>query len=82
MLGIGNSASNVYGDDSYGLTMVGRWGITSDAQKDKFVVGAGTKNARANCFVAGNDTTNGDYIKIGDTMITETQLQALLATLA
>lgn len=82
MLGIGNYADNVYDDASYGLTMVGRWGVTSDAQKDRFVVGTGTSNtARANCFVAGNDSTYGDYIKVGDTMLTEAQLQSLLATL-
>ena len=82
MLGLGNYADNVYDDASYGLTMVGRWGTTSDAQKDRFIVGTGTSSsARANCFVAGNDSTNGDYIKVGDTMLTEAQLTALLATL-
>ena len=56
--------------------------ISSTNINDILVVGAGTTtSARANCFAAGNDSTNGDYIKIGDTMITEAQLQALLATL-
>ena len=64
--------------------IVGEYGIwdSSNNSTDIFMVGAGTStSARANCFAAGNDSTNGDYIKVGDTMLTETQLQALLATL-
>lgn len=65
-----------------GITLLGSYGTYSSSNStDKLVVGAGASGALANCFAAGNDSTNGDYIKIGDTMITETQLQALLATL-
>lgn len=67
-----------------GLFMAGYYGIynnTTDAG-DKFIIGAGTStSARANCFVAGTNSTDGDYIKIGDTKLTEAQLQALLAAL-
>ena len=48
---------------------------------DFFQVGVGTaNNARANCFTTGNDGTD-DYIKVGDTKLTEAQLQALIALL-
>jgi len=74
-------------DSNYSTThpviLVGRYGQYSftNNKTDTFIVGAGTStSARANCFAAGNDGTD-DYIKIGDTKITETQLQALLATL-
>lgn len=54
---------------------------TNMGNGDYFQVGVGSSNtARANCFATGNDGT-ADYIKIGDTKITETQLQALLALL-
>ena len=50
--------------------------------KDTLIVGVGTSHTdRANCFAAGNDGTD-DYIYVGDTKLTEPQLQALLATLA
>ena len=50
---------------------------------DVLQVGVGTStSARANCFTTGTNATDGDYIKIGDTKLTETQLQALLATLS
>ena len=55
---------------------------TTNGQGDILMVGAGTSNsARANCFAAGNDGTD-DYIKVGDTKLTETQLQSLIALLA
>ena len=56
----------------------GYYGTASD--DDLLIVGSGTSSANANCFATGNDGTN-DYIKIGDTKITETQLQQLLALL-
>lgn len=63
-----------------GFTVLGRAADTSDAN-DKLVVGCGTAtNDLQNCFSTGNDGT-ADYIKIGNTKITETQLIALLATL-
>lgn len=53
-----------------------------ELNEDAIEVGVGTgSSARANCFAAGTNSTDGDFIKIGDTKITETQLQALLATL-
>lgn len=62
--------------------LIGSYGTyTSSNSTDTFMVGTGTStSARANCFATGNDGTD-DYIKIGDTKITEAQLQALLATL-
>ena len=46
-----------------------------------FVVGVGTSSkVRANAFTTGKDT-NGIYITIGNTKITETKLQRLLALL-
>lgn len=61
--------------------VVGKYGsITSTNITDIFAVGAGASGALANCFAAGNDGTN-DYIKVGDTKLTEAQLQALIATL-
>jgi len=54
----------------------------NSALDDVLIVGVGTSSsARANCFSTGTNSTDGDYIKIGDTKITEAQLQALLATL-
>ena len=62
--------------------MCGKYGILNEDNKnDLFIVGGGAYQSNANCFAAGNDSTNGDYIKIGDTMLTEAQLTALLATL-
>lgn len=66
-----------------GNTMVGRYGIFDDSTNanDILMVGAGTSTSdRANCFATGNDGTE-DYIKIGNTKITESQLQSLLALL-
>ena len=62
--------------------IVGDYNSNTGADKHSYlIVGAGTSaSARANCFAAGNDGTN-DYIYIGDTKITEAQLQALLALL-
>jgi len=63
-----------------GYTVLGRAADTSDTN-DKLVVGCGTAtNNLQNCFATGNDGTD-DYIKVGETKLTETQLQALLATL-
>lgn len=48
---------------------------------DRLIVGAGSGTTHNNCFATGNDGTN-DYIKIGDTKLTETQLTALIALLS
>ena len=54
---------------------------TNYDSNDRLIVGCGTSTSvRANCFTTGNDGTN-DYIKIGDTKLTEANLIALLATL-
>jgi len=66
-------------DPRDGYTCFGNFPI-QDNQNDLFAIGAGSNGSPANCFVAGNDGTD-DYIKIGDTKLTEAQLQALLATL-
>lgn len=53
----------------------------SDGDNNYLIVGAGTgESARSNCFTTGNDGTN-NYIYIGDTKLTETQLTALIALL-
>ena len=80
MFGVGHNLTYTTRDASQGVTICGRFG-NGDASTERFIVGAGTSaSARANCFVAGNDGTD-DYIKVGDTKLTEAQLQALLATL-
>lgn len=64
--------------------IVGRCGTFDEASNntDAFMVGAGAStSARANCFATGKDASDNMYIKIGSTTLTETQLQALLATL-
>ena len=62
--------------------VVGRYGTYSSTNKtDSLVVGAGASGALANCFATGKDASDNMYIKIGSTTLTETQLQALLATL-
>lgn len=69
--------------DQQFMLMLGKYNNDecADNTKNQVVVGCGTAwNARANCFATGNDGTN-DYIYIGDTKLTEAQLQALLATL-
>lgn len=69
-------------DNGSGLAIFGKnpiYDISSNST-DRLIVGAGSGTTYANCFATGNDGT-ADYIKIGDTKITETQLQALLATL-
>lgn len=66
-----------------GVLILGKYNKdnVTDTDTNALVVGAGTsKDDRSNCFATGNDGTN-DYIYIGDTKLTETQLQALLATL-
>ena len=75
------TTSNINANTAYHM-MCGKYGILNEDNKnDIFIVGNGAYQANANCFAAGNDSTNGDYIKVGDTMLTETQLQALLASL-
>lgn len=64
------------------IAVFGKFGELNGASGDLLTVGAGASaSSLANCFTAGNNTTDGDYIKIGDTKLTETQLAALLATL-
>lgn len=64
------------------ITVLGQAATADTTAGDKLAVGCGTSTSdRANCFVAGNNSTDGDYIKVGDTKLTEAQLQALLATL-
>ena len=79
LCGVGNKVeiSNITGK-----TTLGKYGyIDSTNSNDSLIVGAGADASnRANCFAAGNDGTN-DYIKVGDTTLTEAQLIALLATL-
>ena len=89
VFGTGNKldvSSNYSGNDYAvrGATkfLIGNYGfIDSNNYTDMFAVGVGADvNNRANCFATGYDGTN-DYIKIGDTKITEAQLQSLLATI-
>ena len=83
--GLGLSLNNSNGFMRF-TTVLGKYNTgtglaTNMGNGDYLQVGVGTaNNARANCFTTGYDGTD-DYIKIGDTKITETQLQALLATL-
>ena len=46
---------------------------------EQLIVGCGNSTARANCFVAGNSSTLGKYIKVGNTMLTEQDLENLIA---
>ena len=77
LLGFGHKVENYYGDAAYGHTVVGKWATSTDPTHDRFIVGNGTgTSARHNCFKAGNDGTN-DYIYIGDTKITESNVQSV-----
>ena len=56
--------------------------FTGASDSDMLIVGAGDSTSnRLNCFATGNNSTDGNYIKIGTTKLTEAQLTALLATL-
>ena len=79
LCGVGNKVEI---SDIVGKTTLGKYGyIDSTNTTDNLIVGAGTDASnRANCFAAGNDGTN-DYIKVGDTTLTEADLIALLATI-
>jgi hypothetical protein len=68
-----------YGNQTWGLCILGNY--NKDEETDStLIVGCGTGgSARANCFEAGYNATDGKYIIIGDTKLTETQLIALLA---
>lgn len=75
------------GDQSYtvddkGIALFGRYAKYdyNSNPYDILLVGSGTSSSK-NCFAAGDDPNNGCYLKIGSTILTETQLQALLATL-
>ncbi len=65
------------------INIIGRYGKIIDSTRPAiFTVGCGAStSSRANCFSTGNDGTD-DYIYIGDTKLTETQLQALIALLS
>lgn len=66
-----------------GICVLGKWGTYDQDVNgtDQFMIGVGTAdNARSNSFATGNDGTN-DYIKVGDTKLTEADLIALLATI-
>ena len=65
--------------NSLSSTIVGgsKASVTSSNSTDRIIIGAGT-STNSNCFAAGNDGTN-DYIKVGDTTLTEADLTALLA---
>ena len=64
--------SHAITDPQNGFSIVGSFGSSNST--DMFTVGCGTSaSARANCFATGNDGTN-DYIYIGDTKLTETEL--------
>lgn len=54
--------------------------VPSVDRGEQLIVGCGSQaGGRANCFVAGNSNAlGGKYIKIGNTVITETQLSNLL----
>lgn len=79
----GGSCSLTVSTDNYKQNrfLCGNYGTYSTSNvNDVFMVGAGAAGALANCFATGNDGTN-DYIKIGDTTLTEAQLTSLLALL-
>lgn len=84
-LGLYYAAGNHTHTSYYPQLICGKYNDDTAASKEAyFIVGGGTSGTtgnRANCFAAGNNSTDGNYIYIGDTKLTETQLQALLATL-
>lgn len=85
-VGVGHDLSTQFtsGDaNREGLVVLGKYGtISNKTAPAMLTIGCGTStSARANCFEAGNNSTDGSYITIGTTKLTETQLQALLATL-
>lgn len=72
---------NTYAMD-HGTVIVGKYNKMNTDATEKLIVGYGSdNNNRANCFSTGKDASNNMFIKIGDTILTETQLQALLALL-
>lgn len=87
---ISNSCAAAIGDNlltsKYGQTNVGMWNKANN--QAYFVVGSGQSEAtRKNCFAAGwysNGATDEDrkVIWVGDTMISEKQLKALLALIS
>ena len=52
--------------------------IPSPDKGEQFIVGCGNANQRANAFVAGNNSADGKYIKIGNTKLTEQALINLM----
>lgn len=81
IVGPGHKISTTIG--KYGVNVIGAYGtITNPASPAKLTVGCGSStSARANCFETGKNSTDGCYITVGSTKLTEAQLQALLATL-
>lgn len=54
-------------------------GLYSAASDDELiVVGCGSESEHANCFAAGKNDSNGSFIRIGSTTMTEAQLTALI----
>lgn len=81
VLGYGNLMTHDKKDYNLGKILMGKCGSLNTTSTDILAVGAGqSTSSRANCFATGNDGTE-DYIKVGETKITESQLQALLALL-
>jgi len=82
LTGSGTSTATNYGNKPTIVLGYSNAQTSTDKANDILIVGCGgsTIYARANCFTTGNDGTN-DYIYIGDTKLTESQLQALLALL-
>ena len=61
-------------------TVVGKYNApTSGSAEEMFVVGCGSSVARKNIFISGKILNGDSYITIGDTTITESQLQSLLS---
>ena len=79
---LGDNNSFTISANTNGVALLGSYGTYSSTNStDKLIVGAGASGTLANCFATGKDGSNNMYIKIGNTTLTETQLQALLATL-
>ncbi len=64
---------------AYAQTALGKY--NKENSEAMLMVGCGTSKGRMNAFEACYNTTDGKYIKIGDTKITEAQLKNLLALL-
>lgn len=56
-------------------TVVGYYNNTDD--NANFIVGVGTKSKRQNAFSTGKDTNDNCYLTVGQTKLTETELQKI-----